>query len=239
MGETSGSAIRTLSLGKPLVVSDLGWFAELPDEVALKVPVGGDGEVDGARRARSTRLAEPGVAARMGEAARALRRAREHDLDRVAEQYVAALEQAAGSGAVEAKIAAARSPRRRRTRASTRARSRRSSRRSGSSSRERPRPGARHAGGSACCAPARCGRGSRRSTWSPSPCSSRSACASSRRGSWSTSSSTPTWRAASRDTGHFLIRGVHANYGFVYPLLLSPAYKLFGVDRPTSTSGRA
>src|SRR6185437_7025404 len=36
MGETSGSAIRTLSLGKPLVVSDLGWFAELPNEVALK-----------------------------------------------------------------------------------------------------------------------------------------------------------------------------------------------------------
>src|SRR5206468_1563957 len=30
MGETSGSAIRTLALGKPLVVSDVGWFAELP-----------------------------------------------------------------------------------------------------------------------------------------------------------------------------------------------------------------
>jgi hypothetical protein len=30
------------------------------------------------------------------------------------------------------------------------------------------------------------------------------------------------------DTGSFLLRGVHANYGFVYPLLLSPAYKLFG-----------
>ena len=29
-------------------------------------------------------------------------------------------------------------------------------------------------------------------------------------------------------TGHFLIRGVHGNYGFVYPLLLSPAYALFG-----------
>ena len=29
-------------------------------------------------------------------------------------------------------------------------------------------------------------------------------------------------------TGHFLIRGVHGNYGFVYPLLLSPAYLLFG-----------
>ena len=39
MGETSGSVIRQLSLGKPVVVSDVGWFAELPDEVALKVPV--------------------------------------------------------------------------------------------------------------------------------------------------------------------------------------------------------
>ena len=40
MGETSGSAIRALSLGRPLVVSDVGWFAELPDAVALKIPVG-------------------------------------------------------------------------------------------------------------------------------------------------------------------------------------------------------
>src|SRR5207245_6626176 len=30
------------------------------------------------------------------------------------------------------------------------------------------------------------------------------------------------------DTGHLLIRGAHANYGYVYPLLLSPAYALFG-----------
>jgi hypothetical protein len=29
-------------------------------------------------------------------------------------------------------------------------------------------------------------------------------------------------------TGHFLIRGEHGNYGPVYPLLLSPAYALFG-----------
>ena len=39
MGETSGSVIRQLSLGKPVVVSDVGWFAELSDEVALKIPV--------------------------------------------------------------------------------------------------------------------------------------------------------------------------------------------------------
>ena len=39
MGETSGSVIRGLSLGKPMLVSDVGWFSELPDDVALKIPV--------------------------------------------------------------------------------------------------------------------------------------------------------------------------------------------------------
>jgi glycosyltransferase involved in cell wall biosynthesis len=101
MGETSGSAIRTLSLGRPLVVSDLGWFAELPDDVALKVPVG-DGEEEAIVDAFET-LADPGVAARMGEAARAYAED-EHGLDHVAELYVAALEQAAGSAAVEARV---------------------------------------------------------------------------------------------------------------------------------------
>ena len=38
MGETSGMAIRALSLGR-LLVSDAGWFSELPDSVAAKVPV--------------------------------------------------------------------------------------------------------------------------------------------------------------------------------------------------------
>src|SRR5581483_1359849 len=62
MGETSGSAIRALALGKPLVVSDVGWFAELPDEVAVKVPAG-DGELPALVDALE-RMAEPGVAAR-------------------------------------------------------------------------------------------------------------------------------------------------------------------------------
>src|SRR5690349_19516800 len=101
MGETSGSAIRTLSLGKPLVVSDLGWFAELPDDVAVKIPVG-DGEEDALLRAFE-RLAEPGAAERMGEAARAYVQ-REHGLERVAELYVSALEQAAGGPAVEENV---------------------------------------------------------------------------------------------------------------------------------------
>jgi hypothetical protein len=32
-------ARRALVLGRPLVMSDIGWFSELPDEVAAKVPV--------------------------------------------------------------------------------------------------------------------------------------------------------------------------------------------------------
>src|SRR5262249_45134816 len=42
MGETSGSVVRGLSLGKPLVVSDVGWVSELPDDVAAKIPPDGD-----------------------------------------------------------------------------------------------------------------------------------------------------------------------------------------------------
>src|SRR5581483_4482834 len=29
-------------------------------------------------------------------------------------------------------------------------------------------------------------------------------------------------------TGHFLVQGGHADYGFVYPLLLSPVYAILG-----------
>jgi glycosyltransferase involved in cell wall biosynthesis len=39
MGETSASLIRALLLGKASVVSDIGWFSELPDEVVYKIPL--------------------------------------------------------------------------------------------------------------------------------------------------------------------------------------------------------
>ena len=39
MGETSGAVIRGLALGKPMLVSDVGWFSELPDDAVLKIPV--------------------------------------------------------------------------------------------------------------------------------------------------------------------------------------------------------
>ncbi|HZT45989.1 MAG TPA: glycosyltransferase family 4 protein [Gaiellaceae bacterium] len=90
MGETSAAAIRALSLGKPLVVSDVGWFSELPDSVAAKVPVG-EGEIEQLERALEVTSTSP----EMGAAALELART-EHELDRVADRYAAALR--AGTG---------------------------------------------------------------------------------------------------------------------------------------------
>jgi glycosyltransferase involved in cell wall biosynthesis/SAM-dependent methyltransferase len=45
VGETSGSLLRALGLGRAVVVSEIGAFAELPDDICLKVPVGA-GEED-------------------------------------------------------------------------------------------------------------------------------------------------------------------------------------------------
>jgi glycosyltransferase involved in cell wall biosynthesis/SAM-dependent methyltransferase len=39
VGESSGSLLRALGLGKAVLVSDVGSFAEIPDEICLKVPV--------------------------------------------------------------------------------------------------------------------------------------------------------------------------------------------------------
>jgi glycosyltransferase involved in cell wall biosynthesis len=89
MGETSAVVVRALSVGKPLVVSDVGWFRELPDEVAIKVPVG-DGEVDALEHALERAAASP----EMGAAALRLAES-EHRLGHVADLYAAALTQAA------------------------------------------------------------------------------------------------------------------------------------------------
>ncbi|MGI8420766.1 MAG: glycosyltransferase family 4 protein [Gaiellaceae bacterium] len=84
MGETSGAVMRALSLGRPLVVSDVGWFSEL--EGARRVPVG-KGEVE----ALAAALADPPAA---------LEAPPEHELERVADRYAEALERAAGGEAV-------------------------------------------------------------------------------------------------------------------------------------------
>jgi glycosyltransferase involved in cell wall biosynthesis/SAM-dependent methyltransferase len=49
-GETSGTLIRALGAGKPVIVTDFGQFGELPDDVVMKVPIGPDEERDLLRR---------------------------------------------------------------------------------------------------------------------------------------------------------------------------------------------
>jgi len=94
MGETSGSVIRGLSLAKPVVVSDVGWFSELPGDAALKVSPDED-EVATLTAALELLVTRDDVRTAMGSAAAELVR-RDHDLHRVADLYVAALEEAAG-----------------------------------------------------------------------------------------------------------------------------------------------
>ena len=93
MGETSGAVCRLAGSGLPLIVSDTGWFRELPDAFAVKVPVGGD-EV--ARLAEEmTRLAfEPDVARLRARAASEW--GDERHPDRVALAYRDVLEKVAG-----------------------------------------------------------------------------------------------------------------------------------------------
>jgi glycosyltransferase involved in cell wall biosynthesis len=98
MGETSGSVLRGLSLGKPLVVSDVGWFAELPNDVALKVPP--DRDEVATLTAALELLARDDVRETMAANAAGLAR-REHGVEHVAELYVAALERTLGGAAVD------------------------------------------------------------------------------------------------------------------------------------------
>ncbi|HEV8601947.1 MAG TPA: glycosyltransferase family 4 protein [Gaiellaceae bacterium] len=94
MGETSASAIRALALGRPLVVSDVGWFAELPDGVAAKIPVD-EREVEVLAGILERLASDDSLRERMSARAREHVRD-EHDLERVADEYLAALEEAAG-----------------------------------------------------------------------------------------------------------------------------------------------
>jgi glycosyltransferase involved in cell wall biosynthesis len=98
MGETSAAALQALALGKPLVVSDLGWFAELPDGVARHIPVGGP-EIEVLSATLEELAGDERLRRELGQAAVEYVRS-EHDLERVADLYLAALEWAVGGEAV-------------------------------------------------------------------------------------------------------------------------------------------
>ncbi len=69
VGESSGTLLRSLGLGKAVLVSDIGSFAEFPDDVCLQVPVGA-GEEDLIFEYLNLLVSRPEVAKALGERAR-------------------------------------------------------------------------------------------------------------------------------------------------------------------------
>ncbi len=85
MGESSASVCRMLGAGKPCVVSDLGWFAELPDDCVVKLDVAA-GE-QGLVQCLSDLIADQSLRRKMGENARRYIR-EQHGIESAAAQYV-------------------------------------------------------------------------------------------------------------------------------------------------------
>src|ERR1022692_3939675 len=90
VGESSGTLLRSLGLGKAVMVSEVGSFQEFPDDVCLKVPVG-PGEEDLIFEYLNLLVSRPEVARQLGERARDYV-ARECNWGAVARQYAAFLE---------------------------------------------------------------------------------------------------------------------------------------------------
>lgn len=90
-GETSASLLRVLAAGRPAAVSDYAQFADLPAEIAPRVPLGGEEPAALAALLREL-LADPGRLRSMGRAAREHVRAR-HDPERAARAVAEACEE--------------------------------------------------------------------------------------------------------------------------------------------------
>lgn len=69
VGESSGTMLRSLGLGRAVMVSQIGSFAEFPDDVCLKVPVGA-GEEDLIFEYLNLLVSRPDVAQALGKRAR-------------------------------------------------------------------------------------------------------------------------------------------------------------------------
>jgi len=90
VGENSGTLMRCLGLGKAVLVSDVGSFSELPDDICLKVPVDST-EEDLLFEYLSTLVSRPDLRLELGERAQRWVEL-ECNWSSVAERYVAFLE---------------------------------------------------------------------------------------------------------------------------------------------------
>jgi glycosyltransferase involved in cell wall biosynthesis/SAM-dependent methyltransferase len=90
VGESSGSLLRALGLGRAVLVSDVGSFREFPDDVCLKVPVGA-GEEDLIFEYLNLLVSRPETARALGTRARCHVQ-RECNWEAVANKYARFLE---------------------------------------------------------------------------------------------------------------------------------------------------
>ena len=96
VGESSGTLLRSLGLGRAVIVSNIGSFAEYPDSVCLKVPVDAT-EEDTLFEYLNLLVERPDLRQTLGDSARAWVE-RECNWDSVAERYTDFL-QAVATGA--------------------------------------------------------------------------------------------------------------------------------------------
>jgi len=90
VGETSGTLLRALGLGRAVIVSDVGSFSNFPDDICLKVPVEG-GEVDMLFEYLNLLATHPEARGTLGAAARQWV-AENCDWATIGERFVRALE---------------------------------------------------------------------------------------------------------------------------------------------------
>jgi len=86
VGETSGTVCRVMAAGVPCVVTNVGWFAELPDDAAIKIDVGENAEAN-LRTCLIKLMEDASLRQRIGENAR--RYVREsHAIEKSANEYL-------------------------------------------------------------------------------------------------------------------------------------------------------
>src|ERR1035438_2410495 len=89
-GESSGSLLREMALARPVIVSDIGAFSDLPDDACIKIPAGPEaslGEPEWLYEYMNTLVNRPDLARALGRNA-AEYTARECSWERAAERYV-------------------------------------------------------------------------------------------------------------------------------------------------------
>lgn len=84
-GETSASALRLMSMGKPVIVSNVGWFSELPDNCCAKVDID-NFEEDLLLEYLKVLASNKKLRIKMGENARCFVE-KEHNCEKVAREY--------------------------------------------------------------------------------------------------------------------------------------------------------